>query len=273
MQFNLFWKNLYALYMVTMKSSYLQFDVTKFSKDELRYMKRPFSVGVISEEYAESVSLRLCKGKEEAFSEGYTASIYILIDTIDGIIVDVKYDMLAPVAFSIAFEIVASHLLRKNYDQARRITSDYITKLMVEKGCSIRYESEKCSNLLVNLLSCALLDIDDIPLSSSYAPPSPFNSEGSGEPKHPDFLAYSSDQQLSVLAQIIEKDITPFVELDAGGVAVTGVAGNIIIIAYSGSCSSCFAATGSTLSAIQSILRSKVHKDLTVEPDPSSLNI
>ena len=39
-----------------------------------------------------------------------------------------------------------------------------------------------------------------------------------------------------------------------------------LIISYQGACTSCHASTGSTLSAIQKILRARVHPSLFVTP-------
>ncbi|HSX04708.1 MAG TPA: NifU family protein, partial [Rhabdochlamydiaceae bacterium] len=78
-------------------------------------------------------------------------------------------------------------------------------------------------------------------------------------------------QKLSVIKEVVAKEIQPYIELDAGGVEVLKIENNQVHIAYSGSCTSCYSATGATLEAIQQLLRAKVYPELTVIPDMSFL--
>ena len=60
----------------------------------------------------------------------------------------------------------------------------------------------------------------------------------------------------------------PYIALDAGGVEVINLLEDKeVIIAYQGSCTSCYSAIGTTLSYIQQVLRAKVHPSLVVVPD------
>ena len=60
----------------------------------------------------------------------------------------------------------------------------------------------------------------------------------------------------------------PYIALDAGGVEVLNlVDDHQVLIAYQGSCTSCYSAVGTTLSYIQQVLRNKVHPSLVVVPD------
>ncbi|MCP4265610.1 MAG: NifU family protein, partial [Candidatus Brocadiaceae bacterium] len=64
----------------------------------------------------------------------------------------------------------------------------------------------------------------------------------------------------------IDKEIRPYIELDAGGIQIHELKDFELFISYEGACTSCHAATGSTLSAIQNILKSRIHPDLFVTP-------
>jgi NifU-like protein len=76
-----------------------------------------------------------------------------------------------------------------------------------------------------------------------------------------------------LLEEIIARDIRPYIELDAGGIQVIDLTTeNEVLIAYQGSCTSCFSATGTTLSYIQQVLRAKVHPSLVVVPDLSTFH-
>ncbi len=92
--------------------------------------------------------------------------------------------------------------------------------------------------------------------------PSP-NFEGDG---WEGFENLSTQEKIAVIEQVLDVEIRPFVAMDGGGVKLINLLGNEVVIAYEGNCTSCFASTGSTLSAIQQMLQAKVHKDLVVVP-------
>ena len=67
---------------------------------------------------------------------------------------------------------------------------------------------------------------------------------------------------------ILDKDVRPYTELDAGGVELLNlIEDKEVIIAYQGTCTSCHSATGATLSYIQQVLKAKVHPDIFVTPN------
>lgn len=71
-----------------------------------------------------------------------------------------------------------------------------------------------------------------------------------------------------VIEEVMKEEIRPYIELDGGGVEVINLLNNReVIIAYEGSCTSCFSSTGATLSYIQQTLRAKVHPELIVIPN------
>lgn len=66
----------------------------------------------------------------------------------------------------------------------------------------------------------------------------------------------------------------PYIALDAGGIEVINlIEDKQVIIAYQGSCTSCYSSIGTTLSYIQQTLRAKVHPDLVVIPDMDFQNL
>ncbi len=114
----------------------------------------------------------------------------------------------------------------------------------------------------------------DIPLAASYvAPPAPHDIGEVLEGGYPGWNTLSKVQQLGIIEEVIARDIRPYIELDAGGVQVLDlVQEREVLIAYQGSCTSCFSATGTTLSYIQQVLKAKVHPDLIVIPDLSNFH-
>lgn len=81
------------------------------------------------------------------------------------------------------------------------------------------------------------------------------------------FFEFSKEQQISMIERVMEKDIQPYVALDDGSVKVKDLTKNgIVLIEYGGNCTSCHAAGSTTLSAITSILKAKIHNSIEVLP-------
>jgi NifU-like protein len=75
-------------------------------------------------------------------------------------------------------------------------------------------------------------------------------------------------KKLALIEEILDRDLRPYIALDAGGVQVLNILNNTeIVIAYTGSCTSCYSSVGTTLSYIQQVFRAKIHPDIKVTPD------
>ncbi len=75
-------------------------------------------------------------------------------------------------------------------------------------------------------------------------------------------------QKLAVIEQVMDEHIRPYIALDAGGIDIVGLSEHReLTVTYKGSCTSCYSSVGATLSAIQGILRAKVHPEIVVTPD------
>jgi NifU-like protein len=91
-----------------------------------------------------------------------------------------------------------------------------------------------------------------------------FEVEGEGISN---FYELRKEIQIAHIERVIEKDIRPYVELDDGGVKVKDLTkSGIVLIEYEGNCTSCHAAGSTTLSAITSILKAKIHNTIEVLP-------
>jgi NifU-like protein len=88
-----------------------------------------------------------------------------------------------------------------------------------------------------------------------------------------DWNTLSTEEKLARIKEVVKEEIQPFVEMDGGGIEVLALENDReVVIAYHGACAYCPCATGSTLHNIEEVLRSKIHPDLVVRPDPSSLH-
>ncbi len=114
----------------------------------------------------------------------------------------------------------------------------------------------------------------DIPLAINYvAIPAPRDIGDILEGGYPGWETLSQNQKIALIEEVIARDIRPYIELDAGGVKVLDLINDReVMIAYQGSCTSCFSATGTTLAFIQQVLRGKVHPSLLVVPDLSTFH-
>lgn len=215
------------------------------------------------EEDAKAKNMRLCKATLGEKKEGGEFTLALLIDEEDGIIADAQFHAFGPPSLFEALKSAVAELLRKNYMQARRITAD-----LIEKKMSLPIEALDL-NLIIDAVDLATESCMDIPIEDIYvAPP----EMGGGErTEYPGWETLSNEKKKAVIAVVMERDIQPYVELDAGGVEVLKVEDNRITIAYSGNCTSCYSATGATLDAIGNILRQQIFPDLMVIPDTSLL--
>lgn len=227
----------------------------------LQAIENPKSVGSFSKADAKAKGMRLAIGSEEEREKGCILYLYLIVDESDGVIADAKFQVFGPPLLIGAVEIACSLLLRKNYDQASRLTLDLLEKEVQAEGSGF---------YLTLVLACiheAAKQCLDIPLAPTYvAPPLPLESTEEAR-EYPGWKELSSPQQIAVVEEVIARDIRPYIELDAGGVQIVDlIAGKEVIIAYEGACTSCHSATGATLGAIQDTLRAKVHPEICVTP-------
>jgi NifU-like protein len=126
-------------------------------------------------------------------------------------------------------------------------------------------------NLVLSAIENASEQCTDIPYDEVHID-SPIHPEIASGGLYPDWLALSKPEKIQVIEEIIQKEIRPYIELDAGGIQIIDLSDQYeLTIAYQGSCTSCHSATGSTLNAIQHILHARVHPDIVVTPDLSFL--
>ncbi|MBM3208219.1 MAG: [Fe-S]-binding protein [Chlamydiae bacterium] len=252
------------------------FPWVRYSKKLAQKIESPMHVGSYTQENASERGVRLVTGTSGSFDEGNFVTLFILVDEMDGVFADVKFQAYGQSALIGAADIACDILIRKNYDQAKRITADLIDKHVRDRKEVPAFPEETFAHL--NMILAAIDEATDkcngMPLAESYvAPPIAEFDPLNGEQRiYPGWDSLNSKQQISVIEEVIAQDIRPYIELDAGGIEVLNFLNNReLVIAYKGSCTSCHSATGATLSAIQQILRMKVHPEIVVTPDLSFL--
>ncbi len=235
-----------------------------FSKKLREKMDRFHYVGSFSLGDALARNMRLVIGKE-----GFL-SLYWLVDESDGIIADAKFQAYGPLSLLAAGEIACELTLRKNYYQASRISADLLDQHVRDRKDLPAFPKAAYSHLnqAISAIDQASQQCFDIPYTAEYDLTPIEHDFGEIPGGIPGWVNFSSSQKLSLIKEVVDKEIRPYIELDAGGVNILDLKNDHeVVISYEGSCVTCHSSTGSTLSAIQQILRARVHPSLVVIPE------
>lgn len=247
------------------------FPWARYSKKLAARIENPHNGGFFTATDAEARGMRLVEGRDGTAHDGNSVVLYWLLDTADGTIVDARFQVFGQTALIGAADAACDLLVGKNYDQAQRIGADLIDKQLRDRSEESAFANETHPHL--NLVLTAIYDAADqcvdIPLPSNYvAPPMPTGSGAMTGNGYPGWDDLPKEQKLAVVEQVLDQEIRPYIALDAGGVDVVSLtAERELIVAYKGSCTSCYSSVGTTLAYIQQMLRAKVHPQLVVIPD------
>lgn len=247
------------------------FPWSHYSKKLAAKIDKPRCVGVFTPEESDARDMRLVTATTGDIADGNSVRLYWLVDRDDGIIVDAKFQAFGQSALIGAAEVACELLIGKNYDQAKRISTTLIDQQIRDRADDPAFPKETAPhlNLVLEAIDKAAEECTDIPLPISYvAPPAPMDIGEVLEGGYPGWLDLPVPQKIHVIEEVLDRDIRPYIALDAGGVEVKNLVNNTeLIIAYQGACTSCYSSVGTTLSYIQQVLRAKVHPSLNVTPD------
>lgn len=245
------------------------FPWSRYSKKLVGKIEKAYNAGFFDQKETENRGMRWVMGQEGEVSEGNCVQFYWMVDKDDGTIVDVRFQVFGHSALIGAAEVVSDLLVGKNYDQARRIGADLIDKQVRDRADEEAFPQEAAPylNLVIEAIEKCAEQCGDLPLPVAYvAPPVLFEAGGESGEGYPGWEELTEPQKLTVIEEVMERDIRPYIALDGGGVEVIALSGNEVVIAYQGNCTSCFSSVGATLSYIQQVVRSKVHQGLSVTP-------
>jgi len=253
---------------------YLSYPWAHYSKKLAQKIEHPQYAGFFLPEDVLGRGLRLVIAREGSVAEGNALTLYWLVDETDGIISDIRYQVFGASALIGALEAACQLLLRKNYEQAKRVSADLIDREVRDKNDKEAFPPEVYGhlNLVLSAIETAAEQCGDIPYDEVYLD-SPIHPDLGSGGLYPDWENLPKSEKIRVVEEIIQKEIRPYIELDAGGIQIIDLSDqHELTIAYQGSCTSCHSATGSTLTAIQQILHARVHPHIVVTPDLSFLN-
>jgi len=225
--------------------------------------------GILTQAEADARDLRLVIGEAGEIVLGNFITLYALVDKEEGILIHCHYQAFGDSALIAALEAMCTFVEGKNYAQAARITGDIIDLQLQDKPGKEAFPEEVSGhvNLVITAVDALVAQCSDIPISTIPLPmPGMTSSEGIEG-----FEDFSLSKKLEVIEAVLDADIRPYIELDAGGIEVKDLKGYKLIIKYAGACTSCPSAIGGTLSYISKVIREKVHCDLEVEPEMEAL--
>lgn len=244
---------------------------TQFTKKVHEYLQQPkFAYPLV---VTTDSALRYVLGQEGEVSDGQMVRFYLLVHPEKGSIESISYQVFGEPFVIALCEALCEIVLTKNYVQASRVGADLLEKKLFEKEVALTSYEKGLINTALSALYMALEQCQDISLEESLLE-SPLQRSGNSEQSEHLKMwdSYSHADKLHLIKKTIQEDIEPYVALDQGGVEVKEfLHGKEVVIGYKGSCSSCFSATGATLNAINQILKQKLHPELIVVPDMSTI--
>lgn len=247
------------------------FPWTRYSKKLNSKIENARNAGFFLAGQAEARGMRLAYGQEGQLQHGNVVHLYWLVDKDDGIIVDAKFQVFGQSGLIGAAEAACEILVGKNYDQAKRVTTELIDKQLRDTPDIPAFPKDSFPhlNLVLGAIEMASEQCTDLPLAASYvAPPVPADMGEVLPGGYPGWKELALKRKLTVIEEVLDRDIRPYIALDAGGVVVLNLINDKeLIIAYQGTCTSCYSAIGTTLSYIQQVMKAKVHPEIVVIPD------
>lgn len=227
-----------------------------YNKKILDRFEKPHNCGSLK-----SVSyFYLATGSASHAETGIKITLYLLVDITDGVVTEAKFQALAPPLLIAACDVLCSQILRKNHAVASKTKQEAIYNQLDDHTIDCR--------LILEALERACLMCEMLPKTPL---PSPSHEDQEGIPG---WLTLSDEERLAHLGKILDEEVKPYVELDEGGIEVVELRNGLELkIAYKGACTTCYSSVGATLQSIQEILQRKIHPQLVVEPDMSSLGL
>ena len=248
------------------------FSWEQYSKRVHRAINDPLSNGILSLDAASKKNARFVRSHVRSADSAQIVQMDWYVDLEEGIVLDAKYQLIGHSALIGILEYLIPLVIGKNYDQARRISADLIEQNLKDKmGRTLPEECSSHINLILDLIDLLSAQCDDIPLSHTYVAPPVQSSviDGNG---YEGFKDLSLKQKIAVINQVLDEEVRGYIALDGGGVEVINLINDKeVLVAYQGACTSCFSATGATLSYIQQVIQAKVDPDLVVVPDLEGL--
>jgi NifU-like protein len=245
----------------------------QYSGRLLRKIEQPYCAGTFAAIQTQQEGVRLVIGKEFDPSGTCWLSLHWLVDETDGVILDARFLCQGASSLVGAAQVACEMLAGKSYAQAQRITADHLDHYIRDKKETPAFPESVGSdlNLVIDAISLAALECQDINLHPSMTPPPTPVVSSTGSlltESSPEWVIANYEGKIQLIEQVLDEHIRPYVALDEGGIEVVKlIEEQELLIRYQGACTSCASSTGSTLMAVQEILRQHLSPHLIVVPD------
>jgi NifU-like protein len=211
---------------------------------------------------------RLLMGEDGILNTGNFIRFFILVNEEDGVIHEAKFQAFGETLLIASGEILCELVIERNYASAKRIGAELVFKSFEDKPLKkgLPKDAAPYVNLALDALDMALQGCEGLPMPEEFLV-TPLDLSDLKKGDYPNWAALSREEKIGIIQEILALEIAPYVELDDGGVILEELRGDFsVVIKYQGNCTTCVSATGSTLSAIQQILRARVHPLIEVIP-------
>lgn len=257
---------------MSLSSLLMPFPWAQYSRKLIARIENPHNAGAFTSEDAQGRGVRLAQGADGSIETGNYVAVSWLVDPGDGVILDARFQVFGQSALIGAADAACDLLVGKNYDQASRFSLDLIDIQLRDRSEDPAFPREMLMHvtLVVEAILAAAEACAGIPLAAGYtSSPMPQGADtslhGTGYAGWDDL---PHDRKLAVIEAVLDREIRPYIALDAGGVDVVELTDQReLIVAYKGSCTSCYSSVGSTLAYIQQMLRAQVHAHIVVIPN------
>ncbi|WP_213358298.1 NifU family protein [Chlamydiifrater phoenicopteri] len=245
-----------------------------FSRKILKKICSPFCSGIFSSQDAEAKNARLVIGKQGHRLMGNVVTLYWLVDNETGVILDAKFQifghaLLIAVAEA-SCELVTSKLYTESYKVGVNAIEEHLRDSS-EKN-SIPKEYQPLIHFVIDAMDSASEQCSDITVPGfTYSTPEFLDQEDANPLSDEQWATASKEDRLQILRSVVEQRIAPYLAMDGGSLSVEDIVGDEVLISYSGNCSGCFSAVGTTLNSILHLLQAHVHSSITVKVKEDSL--
>lgn len=195
-------------------------------------------------------------------------SLHLCVSEKTGLIEKARFTLFGPTALVAAAEALCSLVENKSSAQALRISDDLIDRHLRSNKQQPAFPSplKDFLGLVRVALSAGLSQCLDI--AASVHTPIPAAAEGTNSTY---FDELSHTEKIALIDSVLDEHVRPYIELDAGGIAIKELQGYRLIVTYEGACTSCPSALGGTLGSIAETLQTHVHPEIEVTPDMEAL--
>lgn len=246
-------------------------------KKAIRALVSPFCAGSFDHRSIDTTTTRIVTGKQGHILMGNVILLHWLVDTQDGTIIDAKFQAFGHPYLTIFGEIISSSLVRMPYAEAYKISADFLNQKLSDSQQLFEIQDTLPPlHFVLDAIDDGVEQCADIPLSHGepLAKQNPYfqDTDDANPYSDEEWVAMSPEERLTAIRNITKEKIEPFILMDGGSISVDSLDHLTITVSYSGNCSGCMSAVGSTLQSIQALFTKHIYPHLIVRVNESSLS-